>query len=194
MFQFTFGNFLIAALASSFPYAAAIPAPMPVVTTLAVPALVFNPDSSPLPAVVLGVDKEGHTTYAINQIGIMSDALTTQTIPFTATLVAGASYASYTLSISAPGIRLADGFDCSLDQNKNEAVCSEFLFDTKGSTMAVATIPSLTGLVVDVVSTAAPQGGNGKPNSAAGQRGLASFTMLRGVMMMGLVFGAGWVM
>ncbi|KAK7039689.1 hypothetical protein R3P38DRAFT_2901426 [Favolaschia claudopus] len=189
-----FGNFLIAALASSFPYAAAIPAPMPVVTTLAVPAPFFTPPSSPLPAVVLGVDKDGHTTYAVEQDGIISDATTTQTLPFTATIVEGASYASYTLAISAHGIGLVAGFDCSLDQNKNEAVCSEF--DAQSSTMAVATFPSLTGFVLDVVSTAAPQGGSGKPNSAVGQTrlGLASFTMLGGMMMMGLVFGAGWVL
>ncbi|KAK7044416.1 hypothetical protein R3P38DRAFT_2878630 [Favolaschia claudopus] len=189
--MFTFGIFLLAVSASSLPYAVAIPAPMPVVTTLAIPAPFSNPLGSPLPAAVLGVDKEGHTTYAVEQHGIVFDASTTQTIPFTATLVEGASYASYTLSISAPGIRLDTGFDCSLDQNKNEAVCSEF--DTKGSLLAVTT-PSLTWFVLDVVSTAAPQGGNGKPNSAAGRTGLARGMMLGGMMIMGLVFGAGWVL
>ncbi|KAK7039686.1 hypothetical protein R3P38DRAFT_2376391, partial [Favolaschia claudopus] len=130
----------------------AIPAPEPAVTTLAVPPF-FNDDlTSPLPAVVLGVDSEGHTTYAIEQDLIESGVSATKTTPFTATLVEGASYASYTLSISAAGLRLDLGFDCTLDSAKNEAVCQDF--DQESSKSVTATIPSLTGLVLDVVSTA----------------------------------------
>jgi hypothetical protein len=54
--------------------AMAIPAPLPAVTTLAVPQFVggqIDPvgRSSALPAVVLGIDSQGRTTYAVEQDG-----------------------------------------------------------------------------------------------------------------------------
>ncbi|KAJ7809212.1 hypothetical protein B0H14DRAFT_3151702 [Mycena olivaceomarginata] len=79
-------------------------APVPAILTLSVPP-VFNPESSPLPAVVLGVDSQGRTTYAIEQDAVDGS----KTIPLTATMVQGADHAGYTFSASAAG------FDVELD-------------------------------------------------------------------------------
>ncbi|KAJ6564149.1 hypothetical protein B0H19DRAFT_1067741 [Mycena capillaripes] len=94
---------------------------------LSVVAPVFNPESIALPAVILGVDSQGRTTYAIEQDEI--DART---------LVEGADQT------------IVLGFDCDLKDGNT--IC----FDTDSNSQPVtATIPP-TSLVLAVVSTAAP--------------------------------------
>jgi hypothetical protein len=60
---------------------------MPAVTTLQVPPF-FNSQSSAFPAVVLGVDSQGRTTYALEQDLI--DATTTQ--PLTGKVITARLY------------------------------------------------------------------------------------------------------
>ncbi|KAF7337900.1 hypothetical protein MVEN_02013100 [Mycena venus] len=156
MISTTFQVFALA-LASSFTqHVAAIPAPAPAVTTLPV-IPIFNPQSSAYPAVVLGVDSQGRTTYAIEQ----DEREPSTTIPLTATLVEGADYASYTFSASIPGLQVAAGFECNL--NGGQAVCSGIDSNSK---IATATFSSLDSFVVDILSTAAPSGQTSKPNSS----------------------------
>ncbi|KAJ7729275.1 hypothetical protein B0H14DRAFT_3000095 [Mycena olivaceomarginata] len=128
---------------------AAIPAPVPAVTTLSVPPL-FLPLSSALPAVVLGVDSQGRTTYAIEQDLVEG---TTKTTPLTGTLVQGADHAGYTFSASADGLQVEAG----------NAICSGL---DENSKLATATLSSLEPFAIDVVSTAAPSA-TGKPSSAS---------------------------
>ncbi|KAF8205314.1 hypothetical protein K438DRAFT_1757296 [Mycena galopus ATCC 62051] len=116
--------------------------------TLEVPP-VFNSDTSALAAIVLGVDSQGRTTYAIDDPLIDGSS----TVPLTATLVEGASYASYTFSASADGLEIALGFDCDLEGG--EAICSG---TDSNSQLQTATIGSLQPYVLDVVSTATASG------------------------------------
>nr|GAT61050.1 predicted protein [Mycena chlorophos] len=72
--------------------------PAPTVVTVFAPI----PEGTIRTASILGVDKDGHTTYAIDQPAVegLSNGLSTTVTHFTATLVAGSDYASETLSIS----------------------------------------------------------------------------------------------
>ncbi|KAJ7685662.1 hypothetical protein DFH06DRAFT_1463648 [Mycena polygramma] len=144
------------ALAVTFTHVTALPATL----TLSVPPL-FNPISTALPAVVLGVDAQRRTTYAVEQDQVEAST----TIPITGTLVQGADHASYTFSFTTAGETVIAGFDCGL-QGEN-AICSDI--DTRSnSQVATATISGLQPFVIDVVSTAAPSGSTSKPNSARG--------------------------
>ncbi|KAJ6531158.1 hypothetical protein B0H19DRAFT_1082122 [Mycena capillaripes] len=128
---------------------------LPAVVTLSVPPF-FNPVSSPLPAVVLGVDSQGRTTYAVEQDQVEG----TSTTPLTATLVEGADHASYTFSFTTAHETILAGFDCDL-KNGN-AICSDV---DSASQLETATISTLAPFVIDVVSTAAPSA-TSKPNSS----------------------------
>ncbi|KAJ7255814.1 hypothetical protein B0H12DRAFT_1112945, partial [Mycena haematopus] len=151
---------LTLALSLPFRYVATSPAPVPAEITLSVPA-VFLPVSAPYQAVVLGVDSQGHTTYAVDQPFIDG----TSTTPLTATLVEGAEYASYTFSLSTGNSGLFNiqlGFDCSL--TAGNAICTGL-----DSNSQVATVTSsLQTFVLDVVSTAVPSSGGPASQSQSG--------------------------
>ncbi|KAJ7367454.1 hypothetical protein DFH08DRAFT_828565 [Mycena albidolilacea] len=149
---------LALALSSFTQDVAAIPAPVPAVTTLSVPPL-FLPLSSALPAVVLGVDSQGRTTYAIEQDAVEG----TKTTPLTATLVEGADYAGYTFSASAAGFDIELDFECDL--KGGQAICSGL---DSNSQVATATLSSLDPFIIDIVSTVAPSGASatGNPSSS----------------------------
>ncbi|KAF7336900.1 hypothetical protein MVEN_02126300 [Mycena venus] len=118
--------------------------------TVAFPGI-FAPEQSgaPPPAVVLGVDSQGHTTYAVEQDVLeLGTNGPTATIPATATLVAGTDRTSYTYSADAPGLNLVIGFDCDLKDGN--AICSDR--DSNGAP-ETATLSSLAPFVIDVVST-----------------------------------------
>ncbi|KAJ7908878.1 hypothetical protein B0H13DRAFT_2015713, partial [Mycena leptocephala] len=119
------------------------------------------PSQSGIPnAVVLGVDSQGHTTYGIEQTEIDG----TSTIPFTATMVAGADHAGFTFSATGDGFTVVAGFDCDLPKNGGAgAVCSD-MAGSKAETITVSS--ALPSFVIDVVSTAAPSGATNKPNSS----------------------------
>ncbi|KAJ6489964.1 hypothetical protein C8R45DRAFT_1138879, partial [Mycena sanguinolenta] len=131
--------------------------------TLSVPP-VFNTDSAVLPAVVLGVDSKGRTTYAVEQDFVETGSTT---IPLTgeleaesilsscsqsaslATLVEGSDYASYTFSASVGGFDVVVGFDCDIEGG--DAICSEL---DDNSQIETTTFSSLEPFIVEVVSTA----------------------------------------
>ncbi|KAJ7685664.1 hypothetical protein DFH06DRAFT_1313950 [Mycena polygramma] len=118
--------------------------------TLSVPPF-FNPQSSPFPAVVLGVDSQGRTTYAVEQDEIDGGSTT----PLTATLVEGPDHIFYTFSHTAPSEAFTIGFDCGL--KNGQAICSGVDSDRRsGLKTETATLSSLAPFVLDVVSTAAP--------------------------------------
>ncbi|KAJ7769761.1 hypothetical protein B0H14DRAFT_3164942 [Mycena olivaceomarginata] len=144
---------LALALSSFTQDVAAIPAPVPAVTTLSVPPL-FLPLSSALPAVILGVDSQGRTTYAIEQDAVEG----TKTTPLT-----GADYAGYTFSASADGFDIEVDFECDL--KGVQAICSG---PDSNSQVATATLSSLDPFIIDVVSTVAPSGASatGNPSSS----------------------------
>ncbi|KAJ6490716.1 hypothetical protein C8R47DRAFT_1214994 [Mycena vitilis] len=160
---------LLSLVAVAFTHVTALPQPVPATLTLSVPPF-FNPISTALPAVVLGVDSQGRTTYAVEQDQVEAST----TIPITGTLVQGADHASYTFSFTKSGETVIAGFDCGL-QGGN-AICSDI--DTRSnSQVETATISGLVPFVIDVVSTAAPSGStassgsaapSGSPNSARG--------------------------
>ncbi|KAJ7817160.1 hypothetical protein B0H14DRAFT_3474795 [Mycena olivaceomarginata] len=160
----------------------AIPAPFPAVTTLAVPPFVgdqIDPldRSSALPAVVLGIDSQGRTTYAFEQDGKIGST----TFPTTATLVQGADYASY-YSASAGGFEVDLGMDCDLKGGGANCPVTR-----SNSPAATLTFTTLKPLVIDVVSTALPSA-TGKPNSSSVLSASRS-----GVLVGVVVLAAHWV-
>ncbi|KAF7345344.1 hypothetical protein MSAN_01911400 [Mycena sanguinolenta] len=135
-------------------------APANPILTLSVPP-VFNADSTTLPAVILGVDSEGRTTYAVEQDLIETGSTT---IPLTATLVEAADYASYTFSVSTEGLNLVVGFDCDLENDN--AICSGL---DDSSQLATATLSSLEPFIIEVVSTAAGVSPTSPPSTSSPQ-------------------------
>ncbi|KAJ7155113.1 hypothetical protein C8R46DRAFT_1117017 [Mycena filopes] len=125
----------------------------PTEATLTLPF--FNAESTALPATILGVDAQGRTTYALNQDEMQGSSTLAK---ITGTLVAGADYASYTLSADVPGIEVEFGFDCSL--GNGAAVCTGL---DESSAAATITASSLQPFIIDVLATATP---SGKPSSA----------------------------
>ncbi|KAF8205605.1 hypothetical protein K438DRAFT_1964032 [Mycena galopus ATCC 62051] len=136
-------QFLALALAAIIPQITATPTP----ALLTLPYPLF-PQSSPAPAVVLGVDSQGHTTYAVeeDEIDYATSGgppfLPTTTIPITGTLVAGADHAAFTFSAD-DGITLES--DC----------------DYQGGNAVLTFLGS--NFVLDVVSTASPNISNSSP-------------------------------
>ncbi|KAF7318084.1 hypothetical protein HMN09_00316300 [Mycena chlorophos] len=140
--------------------------PAPTVVTVFAPI----PEGTIRTASILGVDKDGHTTYAIDQPAVegLSNGLSTTVTHFTATLVAGSDYASETLSISYSdpnfNIQLVDGGECTISGGK--AICNDGSASTLTTDAAFATA-SLTQ-VIDVVGPAASGGGSGSGRSGSG--------------------------
>ncbi|KAJ7633106.1 hypothetical protein FB45DRAFT_1003275 [Roridomyces roridus] len=143
----TFFNLL--ALAAATKLVAGAPAPE--LVTVTVPPF-FEPESlsTAVQAAVVGVDSEGHTTYALKQDQVESSS----TLAFvTGTLVAGGdpAVADYTISFTSQAVTVLAGFDCGLQSDG--AVCSGVAAGGQGPQTAAL---SVTQLVLDVTGTAAP--------------------------------------
>ncbi|KAJ6531157.1 hypothetical protein B0H19DRAFT_471445 [Mycena capillaripes] len=164
-------------------YVSATPAKL---TVTVLPAL--NPQSTAAPAVVLGVDSQGRTTYAVELDEIQGGS----TAPLTATLVEGSDHVGFTLSHTAASETIIIGYDCGLKNGK--AICSGVDSNSQPGT---ATASSLGEFVLDVVSTAAPSeptsesaapsSPSDKPSSS--RRASASISSVLG----GLVLAAYWL-
>ncbi|KAJ7633108.1 hypothetical protein FB45DRAFT_1148581 [Roridomyces roridus] len=138
----TFFNLLALAAAANLKLVAAAPAPE--LVTVTVPPF-FDPQSTALQAAVVGVDSQGHTTYALKQDEVEGSS----TLAFiTGTLVAGGdpAVADYTLSFTSQGITALAGFDCGLQSG---GIACPGLNDGDSST-------AVTQLVLDVTGTGAP--------------------------------------
>ncbi|KAJ7633105.1 hypothetical protein FB45DRAFT_1027212 [Roridomyces roridus] len=136
-------------------------APAPELVTVTVPQF-FNAESTALQAAVVGVDSNGHTTYALKQ-DEMEGSSTAAFI--TGTLVAGGdpAVADYTLSFTSQGLTLVAGFDCNLQSGG--AVCTGVDDSAKGPQTATL---SVTQLVLDVPgpsasASATPASGSTSP-------------------------------
>ncbi|KAF8184582.1 hypothetical protein K438DRAFT_1766270 [Mycena galopus ATCC 62051] len=147
---------------------------MPAQVTL--PAIFPTQNAIPT-AVVLGVDSQGHTTYGFEEthlVVLKDEVLTTVSVPFPAiswlankwtlpvTVVAGSDYAALTYSLEIPSgsLTVVEGVACGL--KNGGAVCTNAgLTDT----FTITSMPS--GIVLDVVSTAAPSQPTNKPNSSS---------------------------
>ncbi|KAK7044420.1 hypothetical protein R3P38DRAFT_2878639 [Favolaschia claudopus] len=175
MVQSTFRILSLAALATSFIQSVtAIPAPLPAVTTLAVPGPSFFPTgTTPIPATMLGVDSEGRTKYLVEEDFFIAAESDGSKIPFIYTIVEGKDHVA--VAISPPSqlgpSASALSYGCDMNQKNGQAVCSGF------NPMATRTA-SVAGLVIDVVSTAAPS-----PNSAASMRKGSMYLMIAGFAM-----------
>ncbi|KAF8205600.1 hypothetical protein K438DRAFT_2014509 [Mycena galopus ATCC 62051] len=140
---------LALALASVIPQIAAIPTP----ALLTLPYPLF-PQSSPAPAVIHGVDSQGHTTYFVADKEVGEDGGgPTSTVPFTATLVAGADSALYTFSVDGLSLQM----NCDFDFQSGNALCPEVLVagplkgQTSTNTFPIASLAP-SNFVLDVVS------------------------------------------
>ncbi|KAF8205593.1 hypothetical protein K438DRAFT_1964022 [Mycena galopus ATCC 62051] len=155
-------QFLALALTAVIPQI--IATPTPALITLPYPLL---PQSSPAPAVILGVDSQGHTTYALEEdILELGASAPTTTFPATATLVAGTDHAFLTYSASADGLAIALGLDCEFQSGN--AICSGLDLSSQAQTTTIPFASQASGapFVLDVVSTAAPSGPTNKSNSS----------------------------
>ncbi|KAF7301286.1 hypothetical protein MIND_00693500 [Mycena indigotica] len=130
--------------------AAPAPAPAPALTTVPAP-FPLGVKGAPTPtASILGVDAAGHTTFAIAEPLVEGDAngVSSTVGMFTATLVAGADYASETFAASADGIELAFGIACSF-AGRTAAACDD---GSGPTTVDISTVaPGNFSQVLDVV-------------------------------------------
>ncbi|KAJ7164243.1 hypothetical protein C8R46DRAFT_1352049 [Mycena filopes] len=108
--------------------------------------------------VVGGVDSLGRITYLIPE-DEMQGSSTIQ--PLTATLVAAADHAFYTLAASGSGLALTLGFDCGI--SGANAICSDVDESAKPFTTTISAEP----FVLDIVTTAAV-GGSGSDAGSDG--------------------------
>ncbi|KAJ7486448.1 hypothetical protein FB451DRAFT_1362846 [Mycena latifolia] len=132
-------------------FAAALPSPE--LVTVAVP---FGDDgsTSAITAHIIGVDSNGHTTYALEQNEMQGSSVLASA---TGTLVEGSDHVSYTYALDASGIAITIGVDCDLKDGK--AICSD--------ATETATVSSLGSWVLDVVSTPAPSGSSATPTAGS---------------------------
>ncbi|KAJ7164064.1 hypothetical protein C8R46DRAFT_1351949 [Mycena filopes] len=107
--------------------------------------------------IVGGVDSLGRTTYLIPEDETQGKS-TIQLL--TATLVAGADHAFYTIAASSAGLDLIVGFDCGI--SGGNAICS----DVDKNSKPVTTTLSGEAFVLDIATTA-PVGGSGSGSGAA---------------------------
>ncbi|KAK7039685.1 hypothetical protein R3P38DRAFT_2901413 [Favolaschia claudopus] len=172
MVQSTFRILSLAVLATSFIQSVtAIPAPLPAVTTLAVPGPSFFPtDTTPIPATMLGVDSEGRTKYLVEEDFFIAAESDGSKVPFIYTIVEGKDHIAVAISPPSQLGPSASALSYGCDMKNGQAVCSGF------NPMATKTA-SVAGLVIDVVSTAAPS-----PNSASMRKG-SIYLMIAGFAM-----------
>ncbi|KAJ6489888.1 hypothetical protein C8R45DRAFT_1213304 [Mycena sanguinolenta] len=152
IFQFfTLASFVLVQLSST----AAAPAPDTFVTL--VDPIGFEP--VPIPASVVGVDAQGHTTFAYAITATTVADLATATLVEHATIVAGTNYFSIKDVITGPGGALTLAAACT-PQNGGGAVCD---VANQGVTSEL-TVPaaSMGTLVLDIPSTP-----TGKTSSAS---------------------------
>ncbi|KAJ7772997.1 hypothetical protein DFH07DRAFT_149314 [Mycena maculata] len=135
---------ILALAAFATPFVTAAPAQ---VTVLGL----FNPVSTAVPATILGVDSQGHTTYVIEQDEMRGSSIIAQA---TETVVEGegSDYMSLTLS-SPPPLQIELGFECSLEGAN--AICSQAVSGSQEFTTTIAT-SFFQQIVVDVTSTPTP--------------------------------------
>ncbi|KAJ6564153.1 hypothetical protein B0H19DRAFT_1374640 [Mycena capillaripes] len=112
---------------------------------LPIPSSILHSDGTAL-AVVIGVDAQNRTIYAVEQ----DEKEKTATIPLTGTLVAGTDHAFYTFAGTTPGASNAFGYDCALDVKDGKALCAM----TDSNSQVVTSTAALGTIVLDVVSTA----------------------------------------
>ncbi|KAJ7633109.1 hypothetical protein FB45DRAFT_1058090 [Roridomyces roridus] len=159
----TFFNLL--ALAAATKLVAAAPAPE--LVTVTVPPQFFDPAVT-FQAAVVGVDSNGHTTYALNQPAVQDG----KTVAFaTGTLVAGGdpAAADYALSFTSQGATAIAGFDCGPQSGSAVTAACTLVANGDATTATV----SLTQFVLDVTGTGAAasatqtNGGSSQPAGAS---------------------------
>ncbi|KAJ7090090.1 hypothetical protein C8R44DRAFT_892005 [Mycena epipterygia] len=153
---------ILALVALATQFAAAAPAPAPLFITVTAPFPPPDNDTLPISASIVGVDAQGHTTYALQQPELQG---TSTLASATGTLVEGSDYVSYTYALDGEGIEITIGLDFSISNGQGIATGLD-----ESSHAATATISSLAAWVLDVPPTGSPGGPQetGKANSARG--------------------------
>ncbi|KAJ7355920.1 hypothetical protein DFH08DRAFT_933693 [Mycena albidolilacea] len=117
-------------------------------------------------AAILGVDSQGRTTYAVQQIQIDEGT----ELPLTGTLVEGSDHVFFTFSHTIGEKTFIEGYDCGLENGG--AVCSGTGVDSD-TPLTTSTVTSLGFYVFDIVSTAAPSTPTSPGSNSPTNTGLA---------------------
>ncbi|KAF7318061.1 hypothetical protein HMN09_00313800 [Mycena chlorophos] len=142
--------------AVAFNYVSAVPTPATITVLAPIP-------EGTVTASILGVDKAGHTTYAIAEplVEGLSNGLSSTITTFTATLVAGSDYASETFSAtySDPDFQIGfnDGGECTI--SGSNAICND---GTSTITTDAALVTANLTQVMDVVGPTPTASGAGR--------------------------------